>query len=390
MENQNLYNDNTFNIQSITDIEDIDQIYLLANGTEDFKFRLGSDFFSYNKENQSLMHYADYKSLYEGTNSKLIYENGQAIDNDYADAIVNGLNKINLENFREFDLKNLEQFYVNKEDKGIAIDLRKGATNAKSVDKGLKTVVGKFDVLKSEEMKPVKDIIDTFTSLASLLFLINLKKNKDLTADENNKIIGLMMEEINKGHFNVEDFNDKVLNKVPGLSEVLKDYKENYCKDFNLQLNKDGEVINNSSNIILLEERLDKLNVLLLGEGVKPLLLENPKDTNKLNSIIPQENDTMKFIKDFIMKDNSLNYQNYTSNEIAAGAMLAGIKTDLKRDKFNSSDNLFPEFTDFCFKNNIDFVKIGSLSDNIIGKITGFTLVNTNEESQTTSKGLKQ
>lgn len=389
MENQNLYNDNTFNIQSISDIEDVNQIYLLANNHVDFKFRLGQDFFSYDKENKSLKHYPDYKSLYEGTNEKLVYENGKAIDNDYAESIIDGLSKINLEHFKEFDLKDLEQFYVNKEDKGIAIDLKEGASNVKNVDKGLKDVTGKFDVLKAEEMKPVKDVIDTFTSLGSLLFLINLRKNKDLTADENNKIIGLMMEEINKGHFNVEDFNDKVLNKVPGLTNVLRDYKENYCKDFNLHINKDGEIINNSSNIILLEERLDKLNVLLLGEGIKPLLLENPKDTNKLNSIIPQENDTMKFIKDFIIKDNSLNYQNYTSNEIAAGAMLAGIKTDLKRDKFDTTNNLFPEFTDFCFKNDIDFVKIGALSDNIIGKITGFTLVNANEESQTRNKGLK-
>ena len=382
MENANIYNDNVYDINSLNDIRDLDQIYLLANDEKFLKFRLGRDFFAYDKLNNSLLQFPDYKSLFENVNNKLIYDKGNKL-NDYSENIVLGLKKLNFNHFKNFDLEKKDSFYLNENENGISIKLN--GHKAKNANNKVNEFIDKFDAIKQKELKPVSDILKAIASMVSLFFLINLKKVKK----EDNKIIELIIDELNANRIKIDDLlNDSnLLSRVPNLKKTLDEYKKNYVHDLDFSLDDNGFISHSPNNILLLNKEVEKIETLLLENKVEPfLLLGNPKNDTILNDIIPENNDTMSFIKDFIIKDNTLNYENYTSNEIAAGAILAGIKMDFNMGKFDLENNLFSDFKELIHTNDLDLNKVSILSDTMISKFTSFTLVDETIELKTNLK----
>lgn len=376
---KNIYDDDIFDIKQSSDLNDLDQIHLLANNSDTIKFRLGHDFFSFDKDSELLLQYPDYKSLYENTNSKIIYDNGTNVNNDYGNYIVKGLQEIDFNNFKEFELDDKHDFIVTDKEPGLKIKFG-NLKKSKEVQGELNNISEKL--IQTEELKSVKKMIDGFSSLFSLLFLLKLNKDKT-KLNENKEIIELIIDELKNDRIDFDKiYNDKnLLDKVPGLKEVLEDYKKNHIKDFELKFQSDGTVLN---NYFLLEQG-QKLETLLLESNIKKetlLLTYDPKSV--LNtSIIPKNNDTLEFVKDFITYDNTLNYNAYSSNEIAAATLLTGIKADIADNKFNKNDNYLAEFFTLVNDNDLDLIKIDNLAEKMVLEMSvfendlkkGFTLI---------------
>jgi hypothetical protein len=385
MENVNIYNDNVFDIRSAEDLKNFDQIFLLANSDENMKFRLGHDFFSLNKKNGQILQYPDYKSLYENINNKLIYENGNDIDNNFASIIDVAVNKLNLENFKHFDLENKKEFIVDKNEKGIAVHF--DTNKSKIIESNIKNLYAKDSTLNTPELKDVKEVFDAFISLVSLLFILKLNR-KNNSSKENDDIIKLVIDQLNQGQIDIKDVeNIKELDAVPGLKEALKNYKE-YFKEFsaNLDLTQDNKIVVNENNILLLGNGMDRIEQLLLESGNTVFLLDNPKDINSLEKLIPENTETMSFVKNFILEDQLINYNNYSSPEIASASMLAGLKLDISLNKFDAKDNFFTETINFVSEKNLDMVKIANLSEDMVKNMTKFILI---EEDKNLNKGMK-
>jgi hypothetical protein len=385
MENVNIYNDNVFDIRSAEDLQNFDQIFLLANSDENIKFRLGHDFFSLNKKNGQILQYPDYKSLYENINNKLIYENGNDIDNNFASIIDAAVNNLNLENFKHFDLENKKEFIVDKNEKGIAVHF--DTKKSKIIESNIKNLYAKDSTLNTPELKDVKEVFDAFISLVSLLFILKLNR-KNNSSKENDDIIKLVIDQLNQGQIDIKDVEKiKELDAVPGLREALKNYKE-YFKEFsaNLDLTQDNKIVVNENNLLLLGNGMDRIEQLLLESGSPVFLLDNPKDINSLENLIPENTETMSFVKNFILDDQIINYNNYSSTEIASASMLAGLKLDISLNKFDAKDNFFTETINFVSEKNLDMVKIANLSEDMVKNMTKFILI---EEDKDLNKGMK-
>lgn len=364
---KNIYNDNIFDIKEKSDLNDLEQIHLLAHNIDTIQFRLGHDFFSFDKDSELLLQYPDYKSLYENTNNKIIYENGTNVNNDYANYIVKGLQDIDFNNFKDFDLDHKQDFIVT--DKELGLKIKFGDTKkVKDVQSELNQISDKL--IQGDELKSSKKLIDGFSAIFSLIFLLKLNKDKK-KVNENKEIIDLIIDELKNDRIDFDKiYNDKnLLDKVPGLKEVLDDYKKNYIKDFELKLQSGGSVLEHP----FLLEQGQKLETLLLDSNIKKetlLLTYDPK--SDLNTIIPKNNDTLEFIKDFITYDNTLNYNNYSSKEVAAAALLTGIKADIADNKFNANDNYLAEFISFVNDNDLDLVKIDNFAEKIVLQLNVF------------------
>lgn len=380
---KDIYNDNIFDIQSKEDLKELAKIQLLANDGNKLKFRVGHDFFSYEKDNDRMLQYPDYKSLYEGVNNKRIYEKGVEFDNDYGQIIKQGLDQLDLDQYKEFDLEKKDEFFVNQE-KGINVNFN--LERGQKIEKGLKGFSDKL-IGNSEDLKPIKEIFDLFSKLASFLFMAGMKRSENKEGVENNKIIGLVIDELNSDRIELDKLqNDKAfMDKVPGLEGVLEEYKNKYSKDLelNLDIDKQGNVVESEKNKQLLDNSLKELEQLLENKFGKPnpMSLDGEKNLSELNKLIPENNDTMSYLKDFVKKDNSLNYQNYSAHEIAASTILAGIKTDLKRGSFDPKDKMFNEFKKFVMTNKLDIGKIGNFSNSIIKKASNFAADQTQEQT---------
>lgn len=402
MENQviDIYQDGKFDINFLDDLLSLDldaegQINILGKDNRNISFRLGSDFFQFDYTTKDLLHFPDYKSLFENSNSKLVFSENQSFENnDYGKVIVDSLDIINIKSRKNKKLDERSEFIVNKPQLSLASPEKRLQLKDKLSNEIKKT-------LPQQELKPVTDLFDVVLMVAVMAFLFKLKFNK---SKENDELVNEIIKGLDDNTLSIDSlYKDKYLNeKIPELRDVLDLYKKNHFVEFKLMVGSDEvsstTVINN--NPLLLGNEVRKANLFLennfqekLKIGYNPQFAKN-SDLGKMFPDIGNSKE-LKQASDFINNDKDYKkYFNISEKEVGVtGLLMASLFSNYNGNK---------EMEKFCLNkafqtslvNNVEMGKVFKLFDSIKSQISLGTILkqdsSENEKSMSNPISLKR